>query len=309
MIWLLLKTDCKCFASSLICPRTCRNPLITLLLSSLISLQRVKNSLIKQYFTKFAGGHFEPNNKLAYMYPLDQFSICSRALAGLDIVKETRGVESRETPELMKAKMDIARGMQEISNRLLLPLSEASCQPHEDVNGTPTLLSSLKSYILSMPTRDVAPSQNSEGAIPLLAKLYHFHVKINAMLATRKSNQVHKEHIHYSLGQIVRHKLYGFRGVIVAWDPKPRMDVSNWDGLAGIERPQEKPFYHVYPDVNDCISVFGGPRHFRYVCQENLELSPVEETPLDVEVHLDPEEWKWLSDEGRYLPSSEMKVS
>lgn len=309
MIWLLLKTHCKCFASSLICPRTCRNPLITLLLSSLISLQRVKNSLIKQYFTKFAGGHFEPNNKLAYMYPLDQFSICSRALAGLDIVKETRGVESRETPELMKAKMDIARGMQEISNRLLLSLSDIDRQSHEDVEGAQSLLSSLKSFILSMSTTDVSPSQKSEEAIPLLAKLYHFHVKINAMLATRKSNQEHKEHIHFSLGQIVRHKLYGFRGVIVAWDPKPRMDVSNWDGLAGIERPQEKPFYHVYPDVNDCISVFGGPRHFRYVCQENLELSPVEETPLDLEVHLDPEEWKWLCDEGRYLPSSEMKVS
>ena len=74
------------------------------------------------------------------------------------------------------------------------------------------------------------------------------------MIWIRDQNQSHKSNIHFSLGQIVKHKLYGFRGFVVAWDPKPRMDVSNWDGLADVEHPNEKPFYHIYPDVNDSIS-------------------------------------------------------
>ncbi len=268
----------------------------------------MKNNLVKQYFTKFAGGHFEPNVKLSYMYPLDRFSNRSRAIAGSDSVQKTREVELKcASLALMTSTSAITRGMQVISNRLLSPFSELSHQSDKDIDGSISLLSSLKSCIQSMPASEDSPKH--ESAIPLLAKLYHFHVKINSMLATRKSNQEHKHRIHFALGQVVKHKQFGFRGVIIAWDPKPRMDVTNWDGLTDIERPQEKPFFHILPDVNDCISAFGGPRHFRYVCQDNLELGPIEKTQLDLEMHLDSEEWKWMSEEGRYIPSSEMKVS
>ncbi len=265
----------------------------------------MKNNLVKQYFTKFVGGHFEPNVKLAYMYPSDRFSIF-----GLDSVQKTREVEfTGASLELVNSTSSITRGMQEISSRLRSPFSEISHQFDKDIDGSVSLLSSLKSYVQSLPTSEGLLSQKYERAIPLLAKLYHFHVKINSMLATRKSNQEHKHRIHFSLGQIVKHKQFGFRGVIIAWDPKPRMDVTNWDGLTDIECPQEKPFFHVLPDVNDCISTFGGSRHFRYVCQDNLELGPIEKTQLDLEMHLDSEEWKWMSEEGRYIPPSELKVS
>ena len=79
--------------------------------------------------------------------------------------------------------------------------------------------------------------------------------------------------------------------------------------LAHIERPQEKPFYHVYPDLNDCISAFDGPRSFRYVCQDNLELSLNNNKHLDFEMTLDPDEWKWVGDSGSYIPSIGMRVS
>ena len=85
------------------------------------------------------------------------------------------------------------------------------------------------------------------------------------------------------------------------------MDVSNWDGLKKVEKPNEKPFYHIYPDATDCISAFGGPRHFRYVCQDNLELS-LDKNPLKLTTDLDPE-WKWDRKGGKYVPSIEMKVS
>ena len=83
--------------------------------------------------------------------------------------------------------------------------------------------------------------------------------------------------------------------------------MSNWDGLTEVDHPEEKPFYHVWPDVNDCIQAFGGPRNFRYVCQDNLELSPPSDKPLELSMDLNPEEWKW--DGKRYLPSEETKVS
>ena len=300
-------TPCE-FLQSLCAIVSNRHALITTSPPPLISLQRVKNNLIKQYFARFAEGHFEPNGKLSYMYPLDRFSKCHRSITGVDIVKENMCEPKGSSPELVNSNLAIVNGIQEISNRLLVSLSETPCQSHDDVDDALSMLSSLKSYIQSMPTM-VSPSNQTEGVIPLLAKLYRFHVKINAMLTTRKSNQEHKQQIRFSLGQIVKHKLYGFRGVVVAWDPKPRMDVTNWDGLTHIERPEEKPFYHVVPDTNDCIRAFGGPRQFRYVCQENLELSPVDDTQLDLEAHLDSEDWKWRSEEGKYIPSSEMKVS
>jgi len=132
-------------------------------------------------------------------------------------------------------------------------------------------------------------------------------VEINAMLWARSSSQKQKQNINFSLGQIVKHKIYGFRGIVVAWDPKPRMDVSKWDGLKDVDNPNEKPFYHIYPDVNDTIEAFGGPRHFRYVCQDNLELSPHSHKPLELNVDLDQDQWMWDAEGGRYIPSAEMK--
>ena len=138
-----------------------------------------------------------------------------------------------------------------------------------------------------------------------ISALYHFHVKINSLLWSRKIHLEHKPNIKFSLGQIVSHKIYGYRGVIIAWDHKPHVDVTNWDGLQHVDNPQNQPFYHIRPDENDCIRAFGGPRSFRYVCQDNLELC--EATGLQVD-DLNPREWKWDKEKGCYIPSDEMKV-
>jgi len=170
------------------------------------------------------------------------------------------------------------------------------------------LVSSLISSVQSMLMEDNTSSPKQvDSAISSLSKLYMLHVKINSLTWFRNANLPQKEHIQFSLGQVVKHKLYGFRGVVAAWDAKPRMDVSNWDGLQGVENPNEKPFYHIYPDVNDCIEAFGGPRSFRYVCQDNLELSSSNENPLELKLDVDPEEWKWDGEKGNYIASAEMK--
>eukprot|EP00571_Detonula_confervacea_P007230 CAMPEP_0172329892 /NCGR_PEP_ID=MMETSP1058-20130122/61118_1 /TAXON_ID=83371 /ORGANISM="Detonula confervacea, Strain CCMP 353" /LENGTH=788 /DNA_ID=CAMNT_0013047085 /DNA_START=10 /DNA_END=2373 /DNA_ORIENTATION=+ len=268
-------------------------------------LQRIHNNLIKQYFTKFSSGHFVPNNVVAYVFGLDKFG----ASAGLDAANETSNAEPKSSPELEQSNLAITKGVQEISRRLLSPLAESIGQQQEnDDDEALSMISLMSSHVESMSMKK-SSAKELDSAISLLAKLYHFHVKINSLLWARNANEQHEQHINYKLGQVVKHKVYGFKGVIAAWDPKPRMDVSNWDGLTEVENPQEKPFYHVYPDVNDCIRVFGGPRHFRYVCQDNLELIPHNEGPLDLEMDMDSEGWKWDGERGRYIPSAEMKFT
>lgn len=240
-------------------------------------------------------GNFQPNNILSYMYPLDRFSTCKSASV---------------SEELEASNFSIAKGVEEISRRLLIPLLEFPSVKvlGDDEDDLLKFIASLISGVQSMSIESTSSHNNKSVS---LTKLYHFHVKINALLWTRKANQKHKQNIHFSLGQVVKHRLYGFRGIVGAWDSKPRWDVSGWDGLRNVNNPNEKPFYHIYPDINDCIDAFGEPRNFRYVCQENLE--PIHENdagPIELDTdssHFD--EWSWDAERKRYCPSVEMKVS
>lgn len=269
------------------------------------SLQRIQNALIKQYFTKFdARGNFVPNKMLSYVYPLDRFSRCKYGdIEGLDGANARD--ETTASPELERSNLRIVAGVKEVRRRLLVPFAESDAQTTDD--DAYAMISALSSNVRAM--SDEAGASTSGSAMSHLAKLYHLHVKINALLWTRNVNRLHKDGIRFSLGQVVKHKVYGFRGFVGAWDAKPRMDVRDWDGLTGVENPDRKPFYHVYPDVNDCVEAFGGSQPFRYVCQDNLELSPRGDEPLELEMDLDPDEWKWDGQSGSYIPSAEMKVS
>ena len=125
--------------------------------------------------------------------------------------------------------------------------------------------------------------------------------------------------IKYPLGTIIRHTKYDFRGVVVGWDPRPTVDVSNWDGLQDVKgNVNEMPFYHVFPDRNDAVKAFGGPRPFRYVCEENLEICTGEDFGWGLlDVDLDPEEWVLERDLQsssslslwKYTPSEDIRVS
>ena len=79
------------------------------------------------------------------------------------------------------------------------------------------MMSSLTSSVRSMLTKNVS-SQKLDSAISSLARLYHFHIKINSLLWNRKVNENHEPHIKFSLGKIVKHKIYGFRVSILKLD-------------------------------------------------------------------------------------------
>jgi hemimethylated DNA binding protein len=103
---------------------------------------------------------------------------------------------------------------------------------------------------------------------------------------------------------VVLHKKYGFRGIIVAWDPKPAVDVSRWDGLTDIIDAADFSFYHIVPDQGDCIEAFGGERPFRYVCEANLEHCPRERSFIDVE--WEPG-WQRKSTNPEYTPPDDVR--
>jgi hemimethylated DNA binding protein len=275
------------------------------------SLQRIYSVFINSYFARFSGGHYVPNRLISYVYPLDMYSECDGH--GGIVKGGTDAVESGQpSSKLLRSRSDIADGMRYISGRLVSSLSyepmagqQQKMAIRQDIS---RLISSLRSSAESIATGVDAPPNPNRDLFVSIANLHAFHVRVNSMLWTRRASRRDKPNINFSLGQVVRHKIYGFRGLVAAWDSKPRMDVSNWDGLSHIERPQEKPFYHIYPDANDCVIAFGGPRGFRYVCQDNLEICPIDD-PLEFATTLDPDEWKWDSDGGSYTPSMEMKVS
>jgi hemimethylated DNA binding protein len=114
----------------------------------------------------------------------------------------------------------------------------------------------------------------------------------------------HKGKLRFSIGDIVHHKFFHFRGVVVAWDPKPTVDVTRWDGLGHVDNPMEVPFYHVIPDQGDCVEAFGGERPMRYVCEENLEECLPNRKMIDVD--LQPE-WGRDPTNGSYVAPAELR--
>ena len=66
----------------------------------------------------------------------------------------------------------------------------------------------------------------------------------------------------FSIGQIVAHKLFGYRGVIFEVDPQFMLGDEWYDQMAKTKPPKDKPWYHVM--VHDTSQT-------TYVAQQNLE--------------------------------------
>jgi heat shock protein HspQ len=68
--------------------------------------------------------------------------------------------------------------------------------------------------------------------------------------------------IYFELGAVVVHKRYGYRGVIVALDPRC-MAGDTWYQSNKTQPPREQPWYHVLVHDSGGLST--------YVAQSNLE--------------------------------------
>ncbi len=91
------------------------------------------------------------------------------------------------------------------------------------------------------------------------------------------------------LGQVVRHKLFDYRGVVVDVDPEFSLSEDWYEAMARSRPPKDKPWYHV---------LVHGAAHRTYVAERNLE---PDESGVPVE---HPEIGAFFArlDDGVYVP-------
>jgi len=84
------------------------------------------------------------------------------------------------------------------------------------------------------------------------------------------------DHARFYLGQIVHHRKFDYRGVIIDVDADFKGSEEWYDEVAQSRPPKNKPWYHVLVDHSDQVS---------YVAERNLEvddsLLPVEHPHID----------------------------
>jgi len=94
----------------------------------------------------------------------------------------------------------------------------------------------------------------------------------------------------FCIGDVVRHRLYPFRGVIVDVDPEFDNTEEWYDAIPEDVRPEkEQPFYYLLAENSETY-------YSAYVSQQNL-LSDTENGPVN---HPDIEDVFDGFDEGRY---------
>lgn len=66
----------------------------------------------------------------------------------------------------------------------------------------------------------------------------------------------------FAVGQLVQHRLFGYRGVIVDVDATFQLEDEWYEEMARSRPPKDKPWYHVLVHDSD---------HTTYVAERNLE--------------------------------------
>ena len=88
----------------------------------------------------------------------------------------------------------------------------------------------------------------------------------------------------FSIGEVVRHKVFPFRGVIFDVDPEFANTEEWWNSIPAEVRPsKDQPFYHLLAENDDS-------EYVAYVSEQNL-VSDESDTPLrnpQVEQIFDP---------------------
>ena len=77
----------------------------------------------------------------------------------------------------------------------------------------------------------------------------------------------------YKIGQVVKHRLYSFRGVVFDIDPEFNNTEEWWESIPAEVRPRkDQPFYHLFAENADT-------EYVAYVSEQNL-LPDTSDTPL-----------------------------
>lgn len=260
------------------------------------SLLRIRNPRTKQFFKRFDADckRFIPNDVLAYEYPND-FQIS----------------ESPNTTIYSEEAADqLISGIQEASDHLRRIILDYTSAPESRQLKLLALFLDRLTRISNgdvLPIKDLLASEEvSKTGLAAwhLKEFTNVAEEIGDLVWRRRRSLECDPKNKFSVGDILRHTKYGFRGVVVGWDPTPTVDVSRWDGLTHIQNPEQYPFYHIIPDQMDCLQAFGVERPSRYVCEANLEVCPFNERNIDID--LDPV-WQFQSSDRVYLPPDDLK--
>ena len=101
----------------------------------------------------------------------------------------------------------------------------------------------------------------------------------------------------YQIGQVVRHRVYPFRGVIFDVDPEFANTEEWWEAIPEEVRPRrDQPFYHLYAENETSYYV-------AYVSEQNLVLDESGE-PVD---HPEVGEMFGVRRDGHYELHSELR--
>lgn len=94
----------------------------------------------------------------------------------------------------------------------------------------------------------------------------------------------------FSIGQVVRHRLFPFRGVIFDVDPEFSNTEEWWQSIPENSRPRkDQPFYHVFAENESS-------HYVAYVSQQNL----LEDETGDPVTHPDIPDYFDETDDGIY---------
>jgi heat shock protein HspQ len=96
----------------------------------------------------------------------------------------------------------------------------------------------------------------------------------------------------YKIGQVVKHRLYSFRGVVFDIDPEFDNTDEWWESIPAEVRPsKDQPFYHLFAENAES-------EYIAYVSEQNL-LPDTSDTPIR---HPQVAEVFDRDDEGIYRP-------
>lgn len=70
------------------------------------------------------------------------------------------------------------------------------------------------------------------------------------------------QHARFDVGELVRHRLFGYRGVVIDVDPRFSSTEEWYEQVARSRPPKDRPWYHVL--VHDA-------EHTTYVAERNLD--------------------------------------
>ncbi len=113
---------------------------------------------------------------------------------------------------------------------------------------------------------------------------------INPIDGNRRYNAISRHHAKFQIGQVVRHRMFPFRGVIFDVDPQFANTAEWYESIPEEVRPRkDQPFYHLFAENERT-------HYVAYVSEQNL-LPDESETPL---THPEIHEWFTLTGQGTY---------